>query len=83
MRWECLPDSYKDGTLTITSKEVSHFKKDRKLSVFSVYASDPFQGRAYRPRNEEGGYTYILRKGKKVYIGGPRNPKEETRPFPF
>ena len=74
MEWEWLPDSYKDGTLSPGWQGLSDSEKKGKLTVFAVYTSGPWRGKAYRPHHREGGYIYIIRDGKKVYIRGRRNP---------
>ncbi len=70
MGWECLPISLKDGELSMGWDGMTDSEKKGQLVVFVVYLDGPFRGRAYRQREDEGGY-YIVRSGKKVYLYSP------------
>ena len=69
MGWDCLPDSLKDGEMRMDWADMTESQRKDKLVVFAYYLDGPFDGRAYRPRKDEGG-SYIVRDGKKVYLHG-------------
>ena len=71
MDWECLPDSLKDGELSMGWQGMTDTQRRGKLIVFAVYTNGPFEGRAYRPCEDDDGF-YIVRDGKKVYLGAAR-----------
>lgn len=71
MGWDCLPDSLKDGEMRIDWEDMTYFQKRGKLIVFAFYIDGPYEGRAYRPRRDEGG-SYIIRDGTKVYLYVPK-----------
>lgn len=70
MGWNCLPDSFEDGELNVEWDNMTDSQKDEKHVVFAVYLDGPYQGKAYRLREDDRG-AYIIKGEKKMYLLSP------------